>query len=366
MRNVLTILVLAMAVLSCQSAKDQYSIKGSIKGVETGKVYLQKLVDGQPQSVDTADVVGGNFTFKGKMEMPDIRFLRLNEQDYFAQFFLDNASITVTANKDSLRNSKITGSPTQDVFKIYIAEMEKLSNDVKALQDKYQSAMSMNNTDVAEKAKIDYQAMIDNNKVYTKNFVKEHSNSVVSAYITLFQLANQIDGTELDSITSKFPPEISKSEYVVKLKELVQEQKKTSAGALAPDFTMNDPEGKPVQLSSLKGKVVLVDFWASWCGPCRQENPNVVKLYQQFHSKGFEILGVSLDKTKEDWVKAIKDDNLTWIHVSDLQFWQNAAARLYGVNAIPQSFLLDKDGKIIAKGLRGEQLAKKLSELFPN
>ena len=366
MRNVLTILVFALAVFSCQSAKDQFSIKGSIAGVETGKVYLQKLVDGQPQSVDTADVVGGKFTFKGKMEMPDIRFLRLNEQDYFAQFFLDNASITVAANKDSLRNTKITGSPTHEVFKIYIAEMEKLSKEVKALQDKYQNAMSMNNTDAAEKAKIDYQAMIDNNKVYTKNFVKEHSNSIVSAYIALFQLADQIDGTELDSITSKFAPEISKSEYVVKLKELVQEQKKTAIGALAPDFTMNDTEGKPVQLSSLKGKIVLVDFWASWCGPCRQENPNVVKLYQQYHGKGFEILGVSLDKTKEDWLKAIKDDNLTWIHVSDLQFWQNAAARLYGVNAIPQSFLLDKDGKIIGKGLRGEQLAKKLMELFPN
>lgn len=366
MRNVFAILVFALAVFSCQSAKDQFSIKGSIAGVETGKVYLQKLVDGQPQSVDTADVVGGKFTFKGKMEMPDIRFLRLNEQDYFAQFFLDNASITVTANKDSLRNTKITGSPTHEVFKIYIAEMEKLSKEVKALQDKYQSAMSMNNTDAAEKAKIDYQAMIDNNKVYTKNFVKEHSNSIVSAYIALFQLADQIDGTELDSITSKFAPEISKSEYVVKLKELVQEQKKTAIGALAPDFTMNDTEGKPVQLSSLKGKIVLVDFWASWCGPCRQENPNVVKLYQQYHGKGFEILGVSLDKTKEDWLKAIKDDNLTWIHVSDLQFWQNAAARLYGVNAIPQSFLLDKDGKIIGKGLRGEQLAKKLMELFQN
>lgn len=366
MKNVLTVLVLALTVFSCQSAKDKFSVKGSIAGVETGKVYLQKLVDGKPQSIDTADVVGGKFTFTGKMEIPDIRLLRLNEQDYFAQFFLDNANITVVANKDSLRNTKITGSPTQDVFRIYISEMERLNKEVVALQGKYQNAMSTGNTNEAEKAKIDYQAMLDNNKVYTKNFVKEHSNTTVSAYITLVQLASQIDGAELDSITSKFAPEISKSEYVVKLKEIIQSQKKTAVGALAPDFKMNDPEGKPIQLSSLRGKVVMIDFWASWCAPCRQENPNVVKLYQQYHGKGFEIIGVSLDRTKEDWVKAIKDDNLAWVHVSDLQFWQNAAARLYSVNSIPQSFLLDKDGKIIGKGLRGEDLAKKLMKLFPN
>jgi peroxiredoxin len=365
MRNVLTILVFVLTVFSCQSAKEEYSIKGSIAGVDKGKVYLLKLVGNQPKAVDSTEISGGSFTFKGKMEIPDMRILRLNGSDYFAQFFLDNASISVTAKKDSLRNTKISGSPTQDIFKIYINEMEKLNKDVLALQGKYQSAMASGNTDEAGKAKIDYQAMIDNNKVYTKNFIKEHSNSVVSAFI-LLQYATQFDESELGDLAGKFAPEIDKSEYVVQLKGLIQEQQKTAIGSVAPDFTMNDPEGKPIQLSSMKGKIVLVDFWASWCGPCRQENPNVVKLYQQYHSKGFEILGVSLDRNKEDWLKAIKDDNLTWMHVSDLLFWQNAAARLYGVNAIPQSFLLDKDGKIIGKGLRGEQLAKKMVELFPN
>lgn len=366
MRNVFAIFVFALAVVTCQSAKDEYSIKGTFTGVDTGKVYLQKIVDGQPQTIDTADIAGGKFTFKGKMEIPDLRILRLNERDYFAQLFLDNSNITILANKDSLRSTKITGSPTQDIFKIYIAEMEKLNKDVMALQQKYQSAMSTGNVEEAEKIKIDYQAMIDNNKVYSKNFVKEHTNSVVSPFIVLNQLAEQLEGDELESITNSFAPEISASEYVVKLKELIAEKKKTAIGVMAPDFTMNNTEDKPVQLSTLRGKVVLVDFWASWCGPCRQENPNVVRLYQKYHDKGFEIIGVSLDRTKEDWLKAIKDDNLTWIHVSDLQYWQNSAARLYAVNAIPQSFLLDKDGKIIGKGLRGEQLAEKLMELFPN
>ena len=365
MRNVIAIFVFALMVFSCQMAKDEFSIKGSIEGVETGKIYLQKLVDGQPLSIDTADVVDGKFTFKGKMESPDLRILRLNEQDYFAQFFLDNASVTIKAKKDSLRNTKITGSPTQDIFQIYMTEVEKLNKDMMALQAKYQNAMSTGNADEAEKAKIDGQAMQDNNLFYTKNFVKEHSNSVVSAYITLAMLAGQVGGAELDSIVGKFTPEIGASEYVIKLKEMIQEQKKTSVGVEAPDFTMNDTEDKPVKLSSLRGKVVLIDFWASWCAPCRQENPNVVKLYNQYHEKGFEILGVSLDKEKENWIQAIKDDQLSWIHVSDLQYWQNAVARLYGVNAIPQTYLLDKDGKIIAKGLRSEELGKKLAELFP-
>lgn len=366
MRNVIAILVLALTVFSCHMAKDEFLIKGSIEGVDKGKVYLQKIVEGQPQGVDTAEVVDGKFTFKGKMEIPAMRILRLNERDYFAQFFLDNSTITIKAKKDSLRNTQITGSPTQDLFKLYMAEMEKFGKDAGALQEKFRNSMMSGNVQAAENAKIDYQAMLDNNKVYSKNFVNEHPNSVVSAFITVARLAEQIDDDELDSILSKFSPEISNSEYVIKLKEMSKERKMTSVGAEAADFTMNTPEDKPVQLSSLKGKVVLLDFWASWCAPCREENPNVVKLYQQYHNKGFEILGVSLDKKKEDWIKAIKDDKLDWIHVSDLQYWQSSAAKLYNVKAIPQSFLLDQEGKIIAKGLRGEALASKLAELFPN
>lgn len=366
MKKNLIILIIAIAFFSCNSSQKEYSIKGTIDGVETGKVYLQKLVDGQPQSIDTAELKEGKFEFKGKMEIPDIRFLLLNEQDYFAQFFLDNAKIAVSAKKDSLRATKITGSPTHDIFKLFISEMEKINKDVNELQGKYQEAMSTGNTDEASKIKINYDAIMENNKVYTKNFVKEHSNSVVAPYITLLQLSGQVESDELETITNGFAAELAGSEYVKQLNELIAEQKKTAIGVEAPDFTMNDQDGNPFTLSSLRGKVVLIDFWAAWCGPCRQENPNVVKIYEEFNSKGFEILGVSLDRTREDWIQAIKDDKLTWKHVSDLQYWQNTAARLYGVNSIPQTYLLDKDGKIIAKGLRSDQLKVKLQELFPN
>lgn len=366
MRKVLALVVIALSIVACQTAKDKFTINGSIAGVDAGKVYLQKIVDGKPVTVDSTDLKGGKFTFTGKMDMPDIRILRLNARDYFAQFFLENAKVNVAAKKDSLRATKVTGSPSQDVFQKYIDEMQKLSKEVMAIQQRYQSAMSSGNTAEADKAKIDYQALMDNNQVYSKNFVKEHSNSVVAAYITLYQLAPEASDAELDSIVKSFPAEIAESDYVKQLKQMIDERSKTAIGAVAPDFTMNDQDGKPIQLSSLRGKVVLVDFWASWCAPCRQENPNVVKVYNEFHPKGFEILGVSLDRTKEDWLKAIADDKLTWMHVSDLQYWQNAAARLYGVNSIPMNFLLDKDGKIIAKGLRGADLEAKLKEIYPN
>ena len=365
MRNLLATLVLAVTIFACHMAKDEFSIKGAIAGVETGKVYLQKIVDGRPQSIDTAIIVDGKFAFKGKMPIPDLRILRLNEKDYLGVIFLDNSNVKIVASKDSLHASKITGSPTQDIFKLYLTEVDQMNKAVEKLKTQSQAALSKGNTDEANKIGIDYTAMMDNMKVYTKNFVKEHSQSAVSPYITLMQLAPQLEGAELDSIIAKFPAEISQSEYVIKLKEITQGMKKTAVGAVAPDFTMNDPEGKPISLASLRGKVVLIDFWASWCGPCRKENPNVVRLYQKYHAKGFEILGVSLDRSKDEWIKAIREDQLSWLHVSDLQFWQNNAARLYSVKEIPQSFLLDKEGKIIAKGLRGDQLAAKLNGLFP-
>ena len=365
MKNLLTALVLTLAFFACQTAKDEFSIKGSISGVDTGKVYLMKIVDGRPQNIDTAEVVGGKFSLNGKLDLPDLRILRLNENDYFAHLFLDNSNIKVTADKDSLEQTKVEGSPSQDIFRTYLDEVDRMKEEVGKIQEKYQSAMVAGNKEEARKAEIDYSALMENMNVFTKNFVKEHNSSVVAAYITLVQLSNQIEGAELDSIVNKFPQQINQSEYVVKLKEIADGMRKTAIGTQAPDFTMNDPEGKPLQLSSLRGKVVMIDFWASWCGPCRQENPNVVRLYQQYHDKGFEILGVSLDNKKEEWMKAIQTDQLGWLHVSDLQQWQNSAARLYAVNAIPQTFLLDKDGKIIAKGLRSEQLAAKLNELFP-
>jgi peroxiredoxin len=197
------------------------------------------------------------------------------------------------------------------------------------------------------------------------SFSKKHNNSVIAPYLGMMYLAEEGKQGQLKNLYDTLTVAVKASFFGKKVGDIVRASEGSSVGAKAVDFTLPDVNGKPVSLSSYKGKYVLIDFWASWCGPCRQENPNVVKAYNSFKSKGFDVLGVSLDRDKDDWTKAIEKDNLTWTHESDLKYWDNEVAKLYGVQAIPANFLLDKDGNIIGKNLRGEALEAKLKEVMP-
>jgi peroxiredoxin len=200
---------------------------------------------------------------------------------------------------------------------------------------------------------------------YARNFVMTNKNSVLAPYYSLVYLNQPGEEVFMKSVFENLTPAVQRSFFGSKLGELVASINKTAVGSMAPDFSQNDPNGTPISLSSLRGKYVLVDFWASWCQPCRMENPNIVNAYKNFKDKGFEILGVSLDQDGAAWAKAITDDKLTWKHVSDLKYWDNEVAKMYGIRSIPASFLLDQEGKIIAKDLRGEALEAKLKELMP-
>lgn len=364
MRNLLIIILAFAGLLSC-AKPEGFVIKGQIKGKESGEVKLMKYADGKWVAEDSAKIEKGKFVLKGKTELPELRMIAISPQTVVAQFFAENGSLTVNADVDSLNKTEVKGSESNDEFSVLTKELMNLSKETQGLQQKYSEAMQSGNEEGMKKAQIDYEAMMGNQKVYAKNFIREHPKSTVSPLIALMQFGQEITAHDVDTLVAFLDPTVRPSVYVTELKKIADKMRITDIGSIAPDFTLNTPEGIPLALSSLRGKIVLVDFWASWCKPCRQENPNVVAVYNKYKDKGFDILGVSLDREKEPWLKAIADDQLTWHHVSDLKYWQSEAAVKYGVQGIPFALLLDKDGKIIAKNLRGEDLAKKLAELLP-
>jgi peroxiredoxin len=280
------------------------------------------------------------------------------------KFYLENSEITISGSLDSLYKAEITGSKTQDEYMSFVDSNKPLSDKYSKTYIEYQTASQSG--DAAKVSQLEKQADSIQTEIINlqKNFVRNNPASYVSPSI-LGSLSYEMEAEEIESMINGLNTEIAAVPQVISLKERVAVLKAVAVGQKAPDFTMNDVDGNPVALSSKIGsRLLLIDFWAAWCGPCRRENPNVVKVYTEFHKKGFDIFGVSLDQKKEDWIKAIADDKLTWAHVSDLQYWSNAAAKIYAVSAIPANFLLDETGIIIDKNLRGEDLYKKVNEVL--
>ena len=265
---------------------------------------------------------------------------------------------------DSLLKAEIKGSKTQDEYAAFVESNKPLSEKYSKNYSEYLAVKKTEN--VMALAQIEKQAdsiqaeMTD----LQKNFIRKNPSSYISPSV-LGSLSYEMGPDELESMINGLDSTIAALPQIKDLRNRLVVMKTVAVGQKAPDFTMNDTVGKPVTLSSMRGfRLLLIDFWAAWCNPCRQENPNVVKVYNQFHGKGFDVLGVSLDRKKEDWTKAIENDKLTWTHVSDLQYWNNAAAKKYAVYSIPSNFLLDETGKIIGKDLRGDDLYKKVSEIL--
>jgi len=366
MKKLFYLLLISLAVASCTmqpTKKTAYSINVNLQGLDKGTVYLQQRVSGEMIKLDSADAAAP-ISFKGNIEMAEVYYLGIKDKRGNIPVFVDAADINVTGNIDSLRQVKINGSPAQDELDAFNEQIDSFNGQLKSLFDEYDKADKEQNEELKGQLEKQIDGLRKEKLDFTFKLITENKTSIAAALLAS-QNRSYFELTQLESITAGFDPSIEQSIYVQNLKENVSALQSVAIGKKYIDFTMDNTEGVPVQFSSLiKGKYTLIDFWASWCGPCRGENPNVVAIYNDYKDKGFDIIGISLDQSKEKWLEAIEADKLTWSHLSDLKYWNSAAAKLYGVNSIPHSILIDGGGIIIAKNLRGEELRNKIAELL--
>jgi peroxiredoxin len=354
--------------------KQKFEIKGTIdQKLQGKKLYFTRIKmygTPKPESVPVT-VANGSFLIKGEIEEPEQAFLSFTQEakaDTTAlSFLIDKGNINVVI-ADRLSSAQVTGSKADKDFKAYLSKTAPNTQEFNEFYELMKrKAMNGGNRDSLQ---LVFQNAYEIYKKETHNirldFIRKNPNTFMSLLL-LPEIAEYSQNYKLiDSIYNLLGSDIKKMPSAKIISDKFQRERTLSIGAVAPEFSQANVDGRQVRLSEFRGKYVLLDFWASWCGPCRQENPNVVKVYNQFKDKNFTVLGISLDRpgAKSAWLKAIEDDKLTWTHVSDLNFWKNEVAVMYNVTGIPQNFLLDPEGKIVAKNLRGEQLEAALDQIL--
>ncbi|HSI91425.1 MAG TPA: TlpA disulfide reductase family protein, partial [Adhaeribacter sp.] len=363
MKKTLIVLVSAVTLLgacnkkgtTAETSDNGYRITGKFKNASEGsKVFLDELGEQQFVSRDTAEIgKDGSFEMTGTVPETGIYKLALDPQNAIL-FVLDNKKIEIEADANNISETyTVKGSKDSELLKELNGLMLGAQKQMEGLKQRYISASNQDLTDSVKAVEAAATRVQEQSNRKFKSFIRKNPNSVMSVYSTLTLINPDEDYAFADSMLTVYKKTQPTSKYTKALTDRLSSLGSVTVGRQAPEITLPTPDGKTMSLSSLRGKYVLIDFWASWCGPCRRENPNVVKMYNQYKDKGFEIFGVSFDQSKEKWVKAIADDKLTWPHVSDLKGWESAAAGLYNITAIPHTILIDPQGKIVAKNLRG-------------
>jgi len=372
MKRIASILIILLTVISCQIEPKGYQISAKIDGVPNGnKVSLKAIKNNQAVLLDSTIVNDGVFTFEGSIVEPDIHIMTIQGVQGTLPFILENKDLEILLYKDSLSLSKIEGSKENDIAQSYMHAVTKFRKKNDALMIQLNAARRTNDTVFLKGFRTKRLEIKTENDKFNLEFLQENTSSLFGL-LMLENLAKikALNIKEVEKTYNSFPEDLQECSVGLRIKKKIEAELATEVGAIAPDFTAPNPDGKEITLSKVKGKVTIIDFWAAWCGPCRKENPNVVKVYEKYHEKGLEIVGVSLDgnsrqkEPEQAWLDAIDKDGLTWHQVSNLNYFNGPVAKKYNIHAIPAMFILDSDGKIIAKNLRGPALEQKISELL--
>lgn len=330
MKKITSYLALAIGCsLTAANAQETKPLRvsGKIEGINDGKVYLQRYDNKVFKTIDSASVTSGTFQFSTPVVLPELYGITLDTNSNPLQVFLEDAPISIVFGADgSPRNASVTGSATQEQFEDFRKRQRTLA---------------------------------------AADFIKEHPSSIVAAYVLFRVYSYNLSPSEIREHLRLLDPALNESQYVQILNDLAAKQEAVLPGGKAIDFASTDPDGNTVRFADYLGKdYVLLDFWAAWCAPCRKENPNIVAAFEKYKDSGFNVFGVSLDKDKASWLKAISDDGLHWPQVSDLAFWDTEAPALYGVRFIPSNLLIDPNGVIVARNVKGEDLHRTLEQIF--
>lgn len=360
--SVLTMLI----VISCQN--DTADFSAQIKGVDDNtKVYLSKLgKNNQPVPIDTVEVINEQFTVNlEKGEPQQLNMLKIEGVNSNLFFVNEEQSIKAELNKDSLRSSNITGGKHNELLMTYMDTLKANANIMNKMGLDMRQAMMDQDRETYMSLRKEQEKVLEKNIDFRKKIAKSNPNSIVAALaLSDLMSSKKLSNNEIKSIYESFSDVVKDHTLGKLLAENIAKMSKTDVGAKVEMFEAPTPDGDVLSLKDAMGELTLIDFWASWCKPCRIENPNVVSVYNDFKDKGFSIISISLDKKKSSWKKAIKDDNMDWYHISNLEYWNEPIAKEWGVRSIPATFLIDKNGVIVAKNLRGDALRNKVNEIL--
>jgi peroxiredoxin len=375
MKKIVLLLITASLFVACNKLEDnEFIIKGTIEGIADGKLAILETLDENGMGVkptDTAIIKNGKFEFRGSTSEPELRFIQFDSVQGKVVFVIENGEINIKAYKDSINKSVIGGTFNNEQFANYNKEQNAIQKKIADFRtvnkQRMETAMQTNDSVTMNSLRENFMKLNDELKDYNIKFAESNPK----AFISVLMIQNMLmqpgtDYEKLEKTYNNLDKSVKDTKPGKSVGELIKNRSSAEVGKAAPEFSAPNPEGKMVSLKESLGKVTIIDFWASWCGPCRKENPNVVALYNELHDKGLNIIGVSLDKEgdAQKWKDAITTDKLVWPQVSNLKYWNEPIAKKYNVQSIPATFILDASGKIVAKDLRGDELKAKVIELL--